>query len=185
LELCLLFRFEVESALKYETKEDLRIFLSDIIECRNKEIDNFLNFYDLAFKIHQITVREASNLGNRLFKLKNLSIKQYFYIVDTVSLIEELSSYKNHDEVNISDFCQVIDEQSIKSFLKTNQDQQKTILQQRILCFKSIKPEKINLAKTLVELAQNKTINIFLKKSLIEFIELKEVIQIFFLSLLN
>jgi hypothetical protein len=65
----------VESALKYETKEDLRIFLSDIIECRNKEIDNFLNFYDLAYKIHQITVREASNLGNRLFKLKNLLIK--------------------------------------------------------------------------------------------------------------
>lgn len=75
MELCLLFRFEVESALKYETKEDLRIFLSDIIECRNKEIDNFLNFYDLAYKIHQITVREASNLGNRLFKLKNLLIK--------------------------------------------------------------------------------------------------------------
>jgi hypothetical protein len=92
---------------------------------------------------------------------------------------EELSSYKNHDEVNISDYCQVIDEQSIKSFLKTNQDQQKAFLQQRILCFKNIKPEKISLVKKLVELVKNKTMNMFLNKSLIEF---TEVIQIFFLS---
>jgi hypothetical protein len=102
-----------------------------------------------------------------------------------VSFIEELSSYKNHEEVNISDFCQVIDEQSIKSFLKTNQDQQKAFLPQRILCFKGIKPEKINLAKKLVELIQNKTMNMFLKKSLIEFIEIKKVIQIFFFEFIK
>jgi hypothetical protein len=78
LELCLLFRFEVESALKYESKEDLRIFISDIIECRNKEVDNFLNFYDLAYKIHQITEREASNLGNRLYQTKKFINKIIF-----------------------------------------------------------------------------------------------------------
>ncbi len=94
-------------------------------------------------------------------------------------------SYKNHDKINISDFCQVIDEQSIKSFLKTNQDLQKSLLQQRILCFKNLKPEKINLAKTLVELAQNKTMNIFLNKSLIEIIKLTKVIQIFFFEFIK
>jgi hypothetical protein len=102
-----------------------------------------------------------------------------------VSFIDELSSYKNHDKVNISDFCQVIDEQSIKSFLKMSQDLQKSLLQQRILCFKNIKPEKISLAKTLVELVQNKTMNMFLKKSLIEFIQFTKVIQILFFKFIK
>ncbi len=68
----------MESGLNYELKEDFRIFISDIIECRNKEIDNFLNFYDLAYKIHQITERESSNLGNRLFQTKKYFNKIIF-----------------------------------------------------------------------------------------------------------
>ena len=60
-----------------------------------------------------------------------------------------------------------------------NQNEQKKFLQQRTLCFKKIKPEKINTVKTLVELIQNKTMNMFLKQSLEEFIEFSNVIKIF------
>ena len=90
------------------------------------------------------------------------------------SLTEELSSLKNHDKIIISDYCKVTDEQSIKNFLMMNQDQQNTLLQQRTLCFKKIKPDKINLVKTLIELIliQNKTMNMFLKQSLIELLDL-------------
>ena len=88
-------------------------------------------------------------------------------------------SYKNPDKVLISDFCQVTAGEAIKKVLKMNQNEQKTFLQKRTLCFKKIKPEKINTVKILVELIQNKTMNMFLKQSLEEFIEFSNVIKIF------
>ena len=70
MELCLLFKCEVESALKFESQEDLRY----------KEIDNFSEFYHLAVKIYQLTEREASNLGSDPFKIINVLTKIFYFL---------------------------------------------------------------------------------------------------------
>ena len=80
MELCLLFKCEVESALKFESQEDLQMIISDIIECRYKEIDNFSEFYHLAVKIYQLTEREASNLGSDPFKIINVLTKIFYFL---------------------------------------------------------------------------------------------------------
>jgi hypothetical protein len=94
-------------------------------------------------------------------------------------------NYKNPDKVLISDFCQVTDEVSIKNFSKMNKDEQKSFLQQRTVCFKKLKPEKIGLVKTLIELGQNKTMARFLNQSLVELIEFSKVIIKPFFNSLN
>lgn len=63
LELCSLFSVEVIESLRVDLKRSVNDLIKQIIDIRNKEIDNFLDFCQLAIKFYQLTGKCAKNSG--------------------------------------------------------------------------------------------------------------------------